>query len=65
MIKDNFLKLMFNILKKVQYHLAEGMKVGKVEKLVSDLNDKTEYAIHIKKLKHALNHELVLKKLIE
>ena len=56
---------MFNILKKVQYHLAEGMKVGKVEKLVSDLNDKTEYAIHIKKLKHALNHELVLKKLIE
>ena len=41
------------------------MKVRKVEKPVPDINDKTEYAIHIKKLKHALNHGLVFKKLIE
>ena len=42
--------------------LLEKMKVGKVEKLVANLHDKKEYAIHIRNLKQALNHELVLKK---
>ena len=43
-------------------YLPERMKTEKVEKLVANLHDKTEYVIHIRNLKHALNHELVLKK---
>ena len=35
------------------------MKVGK---LVTNLHDKTEYAIHIRNLNHVVNHGLVLKK---
>ena len=42
--------------------LPEKMKIGKVEKLVANLRDKTEYVIHIINLKQALNHGLVLKK---
>ena len=38
------------------------MKNKKVEKLVANLHDKTEYVIHIRNLKQALNHGLVLKK---
>ena len=34
----------------------------KVEKLAAHLHDKTEYIFHIKKLKQALNHKLILKK---
>ena len=40
------------------------MKI-EVEKLVANLHDKTEDVIHMKKLKQALNHGLVLKKFIE
>ena len=32
------------------------MKIEKVEKLVANLRDKTEYIIHIRNLKKALNH---------
>ena len=42
--------------------LSERMKIRKVEKLVANLHDKTEYIIHIKNLKQVFNHELVLKK---
>ena len=38
------------------------MKIGKVDKLVTNLHDKTEYVIHIKNLKQVLNHGLILKK---
>ena len=38
------------------------MKIEKVEKLVANLHDKSEYIIHIRNLKQALNHRLVLKK---
>ena len=38
------------------------MKTEKVKKLVATLHDKTEYVIHIRNLKQALNHGLVLKK---
>ena len=38
------------------------MKIEKIEKLVANLHDKTEYVIHIRNLKQALNHELVSKK---
>ena len=36
------------------------MKVEKVEKLVDNLHDKTEYVIHIRNSIQALNHGLVL-----
>ena len=42
--------------------LPERMKIEKIEKLVANLHDKTEYIMHIKNLKQALNHGLVLKK---
>ena len=38
------------------------MKIGKLKKLVCSLNDKQECVIHIRTLKEALNHGLVLKK---
>ena len=38
------------------------IKIEKVEKPVSNLHDKTEYIIHIRNLKQALHHGLVLKK---
>ena len=46
-----FLKLMFNILKNhmnfiIIYYFS--LKIGKVEKLVTNLHDKTEYVIHIR-----------------
>ena len=65
-----FLKLMFNILKNCMNFnglpfLPERMKTQRVEKLVANLHDKTEYVIHIRNLKQALNHALVLKKVIK
>ena len=42
--------------------LPERMKIEKVEKLVTNLHDKAEYIIHIRNLKQALNHGLILKK---
>ena len=42
--------------------LRERMKIKKVKKLVSNLHDKIEYVIHIRNLKQALNHELILEK---
>ena len=38
------------------------MKIEKFGKLGANLHDKTEYVIHIRKLKQALNNELALKK---
>ena len=42
--------------------LPEKMNIEKDEKLVANLHDKTEYVIHKRNLKQALNHRLVLKK---
>ena len=42
--------------------LPERIKIEKVEKLVTNLHDETEYVIHIRNLKQALNHGLILKK---
>ena len=36
--------------------IPERMKIERVEKLVANLHDKTEYVIHISNLKQALNH---------
>ena len=40
----------------------ERKKLGKVEKFVTSLEDKSEYVINTKRLKQALNHGLILKK---
>ena len=45
------------------YHFYQ--KESKFENLVANLHDKTEYAIHIRNLKQALNNELVSKKFLE
>ena len=37
------------------------MKIGKFQELVANLHDKTEYVIHKRNLKQALNHGLALK----
>ena len=42
--------------------LPERKKLGKVEKFVTSLEDKSEYVINTKRLKQALNHGLILKK---
>ena len=39
------------------------MKIEEVENLVANLHDKTKYVMHIRNLKQALNHEVVLKKM--
>ena len=41
------------------------LKIEKANKLVANLHDKTEYGIHIRNLKQALNNESVLKKFPE
>ena len=38
------------------------MNIEKVEKLVANLQDNTEYVRHIRNLKQPLSHGLVLKK---
>ena len=38
------------------------MKIEKVEKLAANVHNKIEYLIHIRNLKQALNHGLILKK---
>ena len=40
--------------------LPEGRKLEKVEKFVCSIEDKEKYVIHIRALKQALNHGLVL-----
>ena len=42
--------------------LPERMQIKKAEKLVTNLHDKTEYVLHIRNLKQALIHGLILKK---
>ena len=63
-IQDISLKLMFNILKNYfkKQKFKKLSKTSKIQKLVANLHDKTEYVIDIKNLKEALNHGLVLEK---
>ena len=53
-VKDISLKLMFNTEKR--------MRIKKVEKLVANLLDQSEYVVHMRNLKQNSNHDLVLKK---
>ena len=41
------------------------MKIKKVERLVSNVHDKTEYVLHIRNSKQILNHGLILEIFIE
>ena len=52
---------MFNLRKDLPF-LPERKKVNKVEKLICNIENKEKYVMHIKVLKQALNHGLVLKK---
>ena len=54
-------KELFNLHKDLPF-LPERKKVNKVEKLICNMEDKEKYFMHIKVLKQALNHGLVLKK---
>ena len=42
--------------------LTGKMKTEKMKKLVTNLDEKTDYVMHIKNLTQALNQEFVLKK---
>ena len=47
----------------VIYHFFfERTKINKCSKLVCSLYDKSNYVVHIRSLKQALNHGLILKK---
>ena len=54
-------KTLFNNHKDLPF-LPEGKKVEKVEKFICSIEDKEKYVIHIRALKQALNHGLVLRK---
>ena len=64
-MKVVFLNFIFNIQKELhELHndlpfLPERIKIEKVEKLVTNLQDKTEYVIHIRNLKLALNESRI------
>ena len=43
--------------------LPKRLKFEKVKKFATNLHDKTEYVIHMRNLKQALNHKLIWKKI--
>ena len=57
----DYLKELFNILKDLPF-LPERKKVNKCKKLICSIQDKEIYVVHIRALKQALNHGLILKK---
>ena len=57
----DYLKELFNFHKDLPF-APESKKVNKVEKLICSIEDKEKYVIHIRALKQALNHGLVVKK---
>ena len=69
-MKDFFLKLMFNILKmQIAFtndllFLSERIKTEKVEKLVANPLAKKEYFIHIRNLNQVLIHGKILEKVL-
>ena len=67
LMEDIFSKLIFSILKYymkfiITYHFYQKVwKLKKIKKLLTNLHDKTEYVIHIRNSKQALNRWLILK----
>ena len=70
-IKGIFLKLILNIPKiyliciMIYHFYHKGKKKKKCNNLVCDIDDKENYVVHIRDLKQALNHRLILKKYID
>ena len=60
-VEDQYLEKLHELHNDLPF-LPERIKTKKVEKLVANLHDKTEYVIYIRNLKQALNSGLVLKK---
>ena len=54
-------KNVFNLHKDIQF-LAERRKIEKCKKLVCSIHHKKNHFVHIRALKQALNHGLILKK---
>ena len=55
-------KKLFNLHSDLPF-LPERKKIGKCNKLVCTVQDKENYVVHIRALKQALNHRLILKKI--
>ena len=60
-IDVEYQKHLFNLHKYLPF-LAERKKIEKCKKLVCNIHDKENYVVHIRALKQALNHGLILKK---
>ena len=54
-------KELFNLHKDLPF-LPERKKVNKCKKLICSIEDKEKYVVHIRALKQALNHGLIIKK---
>ena len=54
-------KKLFDLHKNLPF-LPESKKVNKVEKRICGIEDKEKYVIHVRALKQALNHGIVLRK---
>ena len=67
-MKDILLELVFSTLKIyitfiiIYSFLPKRKKIEKIKKSLAKFHDKTEYVVHKRNLKQALNHRLVLKK---
>ena len=57
----DYRKKLFNLHKDLPF-LPERKKVNKCKKLICSIEDKEKYVVHIRALKQALNHGLILKK---
>ena len=53
---------MFNLLSDLPF-LSERKEIGKCNKLVCTIQNKKNYVVHMRAIKQALNHELILKNL--
>ena len=60
-VDDQYLQKLHELQNELSF-LSERMKIEKVEKLVANLRNRTEYLIRIRNLKQALNNRLVLKR---
>ena len=63
-VKIEYPKNLLNLHSDIPF-LTERMKIKKCNNLVCNISDKENYVVHIRSLKQALNHGLVLKKYIE
>ena len=63
-VNVEYLKKFLNLHNDVPF-LAKRMKINERKKLVCNMNDKENYVVHIRALKQALNHGLILKKYTE